>query len=60
MVGLVEVLIPVDAVATVALNDERKREAIGALSAGFSSPIRTMPPCSRRWNGSAPTQRRKA
>ena len=38
MVGLVEVLIPVDAVAAVALNDERKREAIGRIVSRILQP----------------------
>jgi hypothetical protein len=38
MVGIVEVLIPVDAAAAVALNDERKREAIGRIVSRILQP----------------------
>ncbi len=37
-VGIVEVLIPVDAEAAVALNDARKREAIGRIVARILQP----------------------
>lgn len=38
MVGIVEVLIPVDAAAAVALDDERKREAIGRIVSRILQP----------------------
>jgi hypothetical protein len=38
MVGIVEVLIPVEAAAAVALNDERKREAIGRIVSRILQP----------------------